>query len=95
MLKRFPRFYKIFCLCCSRKKLMREQRVAQSSEKNKDLISRLESIRYGKITIEILDLGGYIDKLERNENLMEFNILDSLATDIKSALENISEWKKY
>lgn len=74
---------------------MREQRVAQSSEKNKDLISRLESIRYGKITIEILDLGGYIDKLERNENLMEFNILDSLATDIKSALENISEWKKY
>ena len=74
---------------------MREQRVAQSSEKNKDLISRLESIRYGKITIEILDLGGYIDKLERNENLMEFNILDSLATDIKSALENVSEWKKY
>ena len=30
----------------------------------------------------MVELGSYIDKLERNENLIELNILDELANDI-------------
>lgn len=42
-----------------------------------------------------LELGSYIDKLERNENLIELNILDELANDIKNTLGHISNWRDY
>lgn len=53
LLKRFPRCYNFFCLCRNRRKLMREQQVAVTSEKNKKLIIRLEEIRYGRIKLKV------------------------------------------
>ena len=41
---------------------MKEQKVASSTEKNKDLIERLEAIRYGNFDLSV-ELGTYIDRL--------------------------------
>ena len=93
LLKRFPKCYKLVCLCWNRRKLMREQQVAASSEKNKDLISRLEAIRVSKNEFN-LALGAYINKLEKNEYLVELNLLDEMANDFNSTLARVSEWKE-
>ena len=34
-----------------------------------------------------------MDKLEKNENLIEYNILDALASDIKNSLDEITDWR--
>lgn len=41
----------------------------------------------------MLELGIYVDKLEKNENLIEYNILDALASDIKNSLDEITDWR--